>query len=68
MELTKKMRQGNIKALFPNLGKIIWKDGQYCEIIGCTNSEVQVKTITEGGFRKVGVVFWTDCFLTHDDE
>lgn len=68
MELTPKwqlapMEQGNIKTLFPNLGKTVWKDGQYCEIIGCNNSEIQLRTLTEGGYKKVGVVFWTDCFL-----
>lgn len=63
MGLTNKMEQGNIKALFPNLGKTVWKDGQDCEIIGCNGNELQLRVLTEGGFRKVGCIFWADCFL-----
>jgi len=68
MELTKKMEQGNIKALFPNLGMKVISSGCVCEIIQVSSSQVKVEIIKAiNPMYKNGVQIWVDSFLISDD-
>lgn len=69
MELTKKMEQGNIKALFPNLGMEVIYNGCICQIIQVSYQQIKVE-ITEAinPMYKVGNQIWVDSFLISYDE
>jgi hypothetical protein len=64
MELTQEMEQGNIKALFPNLGMEVVTNGCVCKIIQVSSQQIKVE-ITEAinPMYKVGNQIWVDSFL-----
>jgi len=64
MELNREMEQGNIKALFPNLGMEVITNGCVCKIIQVSSQQIKVE-ITEAinPMYKVGNQIWVDSFL-----
>ena len=69
MDVTAKMEQGNIKALFPNLGMEVITNGCVCQIIQISSQQIKVE-ITEAinPMYKVGNQIWVDSFLILSDE
>ena len=59
-----KLEQGNIKALFPNLGMEVIANGCVCEIIAISSQQVKVE-IKEAfnSMYKVGNHIWVSSFL-----
>lgn len=64
-----KLEQGNIKALFPNLGMEIISNGCICKIIQISSQQIKVE-ITEAinPMYKVGNQIWVDSFLIPSNE
>jgi hypothetical protein len=64
-----KLEQGNIKALFPNLGMEVISNGCVCQIIQISSQQIKVE-ITEAinPMYKVGNQIWVDSFLIPSDE
>lgn len=69
MDVTAKMEQGNIKALFPNLGMEVISNGCVCQIVQISSQQIKVE-ITEAlnPMYKVGNKIWVDSFLIPSDE
>jgi hypothetical protein len=69
MDVTTKMEQGNIKALFPNLGMEVIVNGCVCQIIQISSQQIKVE-ITEAinPMYKVGNQIWVDSFLISSNE
>lgn len=69
MDVTVKMEQGNIKALFPNLGMEVISNGCICQIIQISSQQIKVE-ITEAinPMYKVGNQIWVDSFLIPSNE
>ena len=69
MDVIAKMEQGNIKALFPNLGMKVISNGCVCRIIQVSSQQIKVE-ITEAinPMYKVGNQIWIDSFLIPSDE
>jgi len=59
-----KLEQGNIKALFPNLGMEVVANGCVCKIITISSQQVKVEiTKAINPMYKVGSQIWVDSFL-----
>lgn len=59
-----KLEQGNIKALFPNLGMEVIANGCVCEIIQISSQSLKVEiTKAINPMYKVGSQIWVDSFL-----
>ena len=64
MDITNKMEQGNIKALFPNLGMEVVSNGCVCKIIQISCQQIKVEiTKAINPMYKVGNQIWVDSFL-----
>jgi hypothetical protein len=64
MDVTKEMEQGNIKALFPNLGIKVIANGCLCEIIQVSSQQIKVEIIDAiNVMYKNGNQIWVDSFL-----
>lgn len=69
MDVTAKIEQGNIKALFPNLGMEVVSNGCICQIIQVSSQQIKVEIIKAiNPMYKVGNQIWVDSFLIPSDE
>lgn len=59
-----KLEQGNIKALFPNLGMEVIANGCICEVIQISSQSLKVEiTKAINPMYQVGSQIWVDSFL-----
>ena len=64
MGIEYQMEQGNIKALFPNLGMKVISNGCICQIIQVSFDQIKVEIIEAiNPMYKVGNQIWVDSFL-----
>jgi len=64
-----KLEQGNIKALFPNLGMEVISNGCICQIIQISSQQIKVEiTEARNPMYKVGNQIWVDSFLIPSNE
>lgn len=69
MDVKAKMEQGNIKALFPNLGMEVVSNGCICKIIQVSSQQIKVEIIEAiNQMYQVGNQIWVDSFLIASDE
>ena len=69
MDVTVEMEQGNIKALFPNLGMEVVSNGCICQIIQVSSQQIKVEIIEAiNPMYKGGNQIWVDSFLIPSDE
>lgn len=67
MDVNKKIKQGDIKALFPALRMRVVANGCICEIITVSEQQVKCEVIEpfNSGY-KIGSQFWVTNFLINE--